>query len=73
MGGSDAELAAARDLVRTSMGAAALIDAVGVISNFERMVRIADATGIPLGNWEETSSELRDELGINDFAIWKQR
>jgi hypothetical protein len=32
------------------MGVAAMVDAAAVASNFERMVRIADGTGIPLGD-----------------------
>ena len=43
-----------------------MVDAAGVASNFERMVRIADATGIPLGEGlEEFSSEVRLELGLD--------
>ena len=43
-----------------------MVDAAGVASNFERMVRIADSTGIPLGDGlEEFSSEVRLELGLD--------
>jgi hypothetical protein len=38
-------------------------------SNFERMVRIADSTGIPLDPPVAVlSSGLREELGIDDFG-----
>jgi hypothetical protein len=43
-------LARARDILKTSGGDAVLVDAAGVAANFQRMVRIADATGIPIDN-----------------------
>ena len=37
----------------------------GVASNFERMVRIADSTGIELGDLlEQASADVRDALGL---------
>ena len=33
-----------------ALGPEAMVDAAGVASNFERMVRIADSTGIELGD-----------------------
>ena len=45
--GEDAALAGARAKLEAAMGSEAVVDAAGVASNFERMVRIADATGIP--------------------------
>jgi hypothetical protein len=64
--GSDQELDKKRQSVVDAMGAEAMVDAAGVASNFERMVRIADATGIPLGGGlEEFSSEVRLELGLD--------
>jgi hypothetical protein len=44
-----AALTQSRRAVTDALGAAAMVDAAGVASNFERMVRIADATGIELG------------------------
>ena len=45
-----------------------MVDAAGVASNFERMVRIADSTGIPLGDGLETfSAEVRAELNLERF------
>jgi hypothetical protein len=42
-----------------------MIDAAGVASNFERMVRIADATGIELGDWfEQRSAGVRAVLEL---------
>ncbi len=34
--------------LRAALGDAGWVDAVAVVANFERMVRIADGTGIPL-------------------------
>jgi hypothetical protein len=61
-------IAPARDAVVAAMGQHAMIDAVGVASNFQRMVRIADSTGITLGNFETITEDLREDLGINSFA-----
>ena len=54
-----------------SMGSEALVDAVGVYSNFERMVRIADATGVELGDTlSELSADIRSELRVERPANW---
>ena len=58
---------AARNALIASAGSEVLVDAVGVASNFQRMVRIADSTGIVLGNYEEATAQVRSELGINQF------
>ena len=69
MGVGDVELEAARQALVDKMGSAAMIDTVGVISNFQRMVRIADATGIPAdGPMQEMSGDLREQLGINQYV-----
>ena len=45
-----------------------MVDAAAVASNFQRMVRIADATGIPLGEGlEAMSQEVREELDLGRF------
>ena len=54
-------LAEARRRIHDELGPAALVDASGVASNFERMVRIADATGIPL------------DPHLTDAARWRDR
>jgi hypothetical protein len=41
-------LAAARGALLAEAGPEVLVDAAGVAANFQRMVRIADSTGIPL-------------------------
>ncbi|UCE87537.1 MAG: hypothetical protein JSU66_07440 [Deltaproteobacteria bacterium] len=66
--GDPAELAAARDALRDAAGSAVVVDAAGVVGNFERMVRIADGTGIPLdGIVGVVSTDLREALGIDAF------
>ena len=67
--GTDEELHAARRRVLQELGPAELVDAAGVIGNFEKMVRIADSTGIPLDEFlEEKSADFRADIGINEFA-----
>ena len=66
----DAEaIAKARQQVRSDLGEAAMIDAAGVIANFQRMVRIADGTGIPLdAPMDALTADLRVELGIKHYG-----
>ncbi|HEB88582.1 MAG TPA: hypothetical protein ENI85_03345 [Deltaproteobacteria bacterium] len=60
---------AARARVRDELGTEALVDAAAVIGNFERMNRIADATGIPLDPPVNVATEtLRAELGIDRYG-----
>lgn len=67
--GDAAALATARDALRNKAGSAALVDAAGVVGNFERMTRIADATGIPLDAPSAlASSDFRNKLGLHRFA-----
>jgi hypothetical protein len=66
--GEPTAIEAARERVRQGLGDAAMVDAAAVIGNFERMVRIADGTGIPLDTpVAMVSADLRAELGIDDF------
>jgi hypothetical protein len=59
----------ARQALLVCAGAAVLIDAAGVAANFQRMVRIADAIGIPVDDMEtEVGKEVRSTLGIERFA-----
>jgi len=68
--GDDAdEIRQARLGVQQIIGTQAMIDAAGVIANFQRMVRIADGTGIPLDEpLAMVTAGLRDELGLNSFG-----
>ncbi len=59
---------AARDRLHEEVGGAALVDAAGVLAIFNAVVRIADATGIPLEDEKNRiSADFRDALGINDY------
>lgn len=66
----DAEATArAREAVSERMGDEAMVDVAAVASNFERMTRIADATGIPLGErLEEPTAQVREQLDLARFA-----
>lgn len=69
VGRDSAALATARDALRTAAGPEALVDAAGVVGNFERMVRIADCTGIPLdAPIAALSEDFRDDIGLDDFV-----
>ena len=69
VGEDDAALAEARTRARERIGPAAFVDAVAVASNFERMVRIADGTGIPLDTpMNLVSEDVREELNLGRFA-----
>ena len=60
-----ATIATAREALIEAMGVEAMVDAAAVAANFERMVRIADGTGIPLGaGLESRSRAVRDELQL---------
>jgi len=61
-------LVIARTRVLHELGPEALVDAAAVASNFERMVRIADATGIPLDSFlDEMTADIRAELHLARF------
>jgi hypothetical protein len=69
-GDADA-IARARQRVIGAMGVEEMVDAAAVASNFERMVRIADATGIPLGErLEGLARGVIDELGLERMASY---
>jgi alcohol dehydrogenase class IV len=62
----------ARAAIVDAMGAAALVDSAAVAGLFNAIDRVADSTGIPLEEDKaEVSADLRDELGINEFASMK--
>ena len=63
------DLTARRDAVTAKLGEAAMIDAAGIIAIFQAVVRIADATGIPLEESKaEISAEFRKTLGLDAFT-----
>jgi len=69
--GDPESIAIARRAVARDMGTEAMVDAIGVASNFERMVRIADSTGIELGEFlDHASADVRSELGMARPEGW---
>jgi len=67
--GDETRLSTARANLLTIAGAAVLVDAAGVAANFQRMVRIADAIGIPVDSTDnELMNGIREELGLYQFA-----
>jgi hypothetical protein len=65
----DEKLADARKRLLERMGAEALVDAAAVVGNFERMVRIADGTGIPLDTPVSLiSADLQESLGVREYG-----
>jgi alcohol dehydrogenase class IV len=66
VGRNAGDIAAKRQALIDAAGKPAMVDAAGVASNFQRMVRIADGIGIPLGKGlEEWSAKTREQLGLN--------
>ncbi|NKB39237.1 MAG: hypothetical protein GKR93_19070 [Gammaproteobacteria bacterium] len=66
------QLEKAREALVAEMGSAAMVDVAGIASNFQRMVRIADGTGIPVESMGEEMDSLVEELneahGLNDYS-----
>ena len=57
-----------RDEVTEALGPTGLVDAAGVIGNFEMMNRIADATGMPVGKGTlKRTAEWRTDVGLDRF------
>lgn len=55
----------ARSAIRELLGPAALVDAAALVASFSAVVKIADATGIPLEDYkEEATRDLRADLGL---------
>ena len=69
----DVTLTHARHAVIEGLSPEAMVDAAGVASNFERMVRIADSTGIQLDErMAVLSQEVRDTLHLECFTAYKE-
>ena len=67
--GGDVELSRARERLLSAVGPEALVDTAAVVANFQRMVRIADGTGIPLdAALDVASQDVRDERRLERFA-----
>ena len=69
----DGDLEDRRRAIQAALGDDALVDAAGIVANFQRMVRIADGTGIPLDKPVAVlSADLRDSLNLDAFGSAKQ-
>ena len=67
-----ADIAQSRQALVDCTSEAAMVDATAVVGNFQRMVRIADGTGIPLDEPVLMMSQsIREDLGINEFNAAK--
>ncbi len=65
----DLELPRARAALAERLGPEALVDTAAIVGNFERMVRIADGTGIPLdAPVSLISADLQESLGVRAFG-----
>jgi hypothetical protein len=66
--GDESALSSARSALLDAAGSAVLVDAAGVAANFQRMVRIADATGIPVdGMMAALSGSIQQDLDLRRF------
>ena len=64
----EANLARSRSVLEQQAGPEVVVDAAAVAANFQRMVRIADCTGIPLDTAAAAmSADVRKELGLGRF------
>ena len=68
-GRDEGELTEARTRLLAAAGPAVLVDAAGVAANFQRMVRIADSTGIPVDqhSYNPLANGVREELNLTRF------
>lgn len=62
-------LPALRDTLRSVVGAEGVVDAAGVVGNFERMNRIADGAGLELdAPVRVLAANIQDEMQLDTFA-----
>jgi alkylhydroperoxidase family enzyme len=70
LGADDGVLRTHRTALQEALGDAALVDAAGVVANFNAIDRVADACGIPLDpSTEDMTADMRASLGLDDFAV----
>lgn len=63
--GDEARRKAARASVYRELGPAGLVDAASIVASFNAVVKLADASGIPLEESKaEATADLRVELGL---------
>lgn len=65
----DDSLGGTRSQLLDDVGPPAFVEAAATVAAFNGLVRVADATGIPLDQGTARASvELRDQLGLNAYA-----
>jgi len=58
---------AREDLYRL-LGPAGLVDAAAIVASFNAVVKIADASGIPIEDWKAAATaDLREALGLEQL------
>lgn len=63
--GDDARRARARAALYDALGPAGLVDAAAIVASFNAVVKVADASGIPLEDFKaEGTADLRAALGL---------
>ena len=66
LGTDDDAVTVAIEAVRTRLGQAALADTAATIASYDSIVKVVDATGVPLEDETmDKTVELRKELGID--------
>ena len=62
-------LSGLRERIAADLGVQELVDAAGIVANFQRMVRIADGCGIPLDEFtKDATDDCREDLGLHEYA-----
>ena len=68
----DLTLSRIREELVKLLGKDALVDAAGTVASFNAVVRVADATGIPLDEFKKGPAlEIMDTLAINESSLRK--
>lgn len=68
LGNDETEKQTARNKLRQTLGDAAYVDTCAIIASFNAVVKIADATGIPLEDEKaKKTQDIRANLSIDDF------
>ena len=68
LGDDDAALESTRNSVLQAMGEAAFVDVCATVASFNAVVKLADATGIPLEEAKEARTrDIRATLSIEEF------
>lgn len=65
LGADEPRRQSAREALHAALGPEALVDAAAVVASFNAVVKLADASGIPLEDFKaEATADLRAELGL---------